>query len=154
MQFQNNGSLEEGILELSLDEFKDAFATNNHRKKIFGLYENFLSLCTKELKEFRQYIDGSYTTKKNKPHDIDVAFFININEMRIKMDFLKSIKSDEGIIPIELDIHFEPYCEDMNNPFYQACQKRQSYWMEIFSKDYRGNSKGIVLLHHKEQDKC
>lgn len=58
--------LEEGIHSLSLEEFKDIFATNQHRRKQFdGLVSGLKALktagCTKV------YIDGSYVTKKIYP---------------------------------------------------------------------------------------
>lgn len=68
--------VEEGIHPVSIDEFKEVFVFNPHRRKQF---EGLLT-AIKVLKDAgcsKLYIDGSYATKKPIPDDYDACWDIN-----------------------------------------------------------------------------
>lgn len=70
------------IIEITLEEFETAFVQQMeeaaHRKAIFDGYLNFVSDLKTALRiPFFQWLNGSFTTQKPFPGDIDVVCFID-----------------------------------------------------------------------------
>ena len=72
MNFNNYGNLEPATaIETNLNLFESIFTFNEHRGLIFQEYLLFLKRLEKiGLKEYYQWIDGSFVTQKIKPRDI------------------------------------------------------------------------------------
>ncbi len=71
-EFNEHGLLPVGIHECELSEIDDKFVYNNHRKTIWSAFTSYLE----QLKSIPEidvlYVDGSYTTDKLLPADVDV----------------------------------------------------------------------------------
>jgi hypothetical protein len=82
--FTKEGFLPPGIHQTTLDEFEKRFANTIWRKDLFGcllkLIADLKAVGCKAL-----YIDGSYTTNKRLPNDIDVCW----EDLGMDYDYVK-----------------------------------------------------------------
>ena len=80
------------IIKTDLETVQSTFVHNSHRQKLFDNYLSFLSDLQKlEIGSFFQWIDGSYTTTKKFPKDIDIITFINIDIYKFKRSRLDNL---------------------------------------------------------------
>lgn len=89
-QFRNSGDLPIGVHVATLEEFKSRFCNNIKRRQLFDglllLIDDLRSIGCKVI-----YIDGSYTTNKRLPKDIDVCWEIgnlDVNQIELKLPIL------------------------------------------------------------------
>ncbi|MDK2042086.1 DUF6932 family protein [Aliarcobacter butzleri] len=140
------------IIQLSHDEcvinFIEDFNNEPKRKENWG---NLIQY-NKDLKQLInsiliQWIDGSYTTKKQKPNDIDVVSFIDsINfkeqlkafDMNLSLGYPKFKYNIDGYIVIKFPkgtVYFDKITLD-----------RYNYWKKWFGTDREGNPKAIIEI--------
>ena len=155
MTFDKNGYLTPyEIIEISLDEFEEFFVLNledqTHRQKLFDSYQLFLDEIYDLIgNNFFQLINGSFTTQKLKPKDIDVVTFIDykiLNRFEDEIDHLSERSKKE----FNLDAFFAPHCEP-GHPYFIHAQLIFDYWKNFFSysrKDKNGvhNPKGLFKI--------
>ncbi len=164
VDFDNNGNpVPYDIIKLSIIEFKDSFVSNfNNSQKRILLFENY----KKYIKDFYNdilkgndlwihWIDGSYTTNKANPNDIDLVNIVhsdiikrnNITDKELEK-FLTSkngscqndSKSFYSIDAYIVLIYEQP---DERNVYYKAII---DYWKKWFGHDRNQNPKGIVEI--------
>lgn len=155
LKFDENGHLEPyEIIEISLPEFETVFVSNmniqEHRQGIFQTYLLFINELFGAVRgDFYQLVDGSFTTTKEKPRDIDVVTFIEIKLFkrcqRQIIWFLQNSKQAYGI-----DSFFVPTCKPFN-PFYPKFLETFDYWVNLFGhsrEDEKGarHPKGIIKI--------
>ncbi len=82
MQFDNQGYLKPAdVIEIDMDIFEKTFVFNEQRQLIFQEYILFLNeLKALNIGFFYQWLDGSFTTLKPNPNDLDVVTFVNFKE--------------------------------------------------------------------------
>lgn len=93
------------------------------------------------LTSFEIWIDGSFTTAKPDPRDIDIVCFIPVSQVRhLSADSIEKLKhyaSKEG----------RPYVREKWHIDYYHCRydslEERNYWKDKFSKDEYGEPKGI-----------
>lgn len=114
--FTEKGLLPKGVHSCSLDEAREYFATNTHRKK---LWEDFLRF----LKEIKNkgltgdlFIDGSFVTDKEEPNDIEVTLDVK-NE---------SVDQQKKAI-IVFCLHHNSYKQDYNVDFYPTLPSQNDF---------------------------
>ena len=82
MKFNENGIIEPGLHTSTIPEvcefLVNNFDTSQTRKKIFDNFIKFFSLLVKNFKVYEIWIDGSFTTAKINPNDIDVVVFFYV----------------------------------------------------------------------------
>ncbi|MFM2667154.1 hypothetical protein AAFX24_20405 [Vibrio mediterranei] len=131
--------LQEGIHNLSLDEFEELFVFNPHRRKQFyGLVEAMKALkyagCS------RLYIDGSYVTKKPYPGDYDACWDVD-NVQRDRLDD----------VFLEFSNGRAQQKEKYEGEFFPAqwnADNKPTRYIDFFQKEkHSGGQKGIVLLN-------
>jgi len=74
------GILDDGVYECTLDELKIAFGKGNPHPRRGELFIELVGVINDVLKPVglkRIYVDGSYTTDKEAPNDIDVAWSVH-----------------------------------------------------------------------------
>jgi hypothetical protein len=132
LQFDDTGFLKPTEIIISnLEEFRDTFAFNDRRLKLFTTYLDFLSDLEKlELGAFFQWIDGSFTTKKPFPNDIDLVVFVDFNTYKSKKSRLVYLK--ESYKSRGLDVYFETYYPEQH-PFYPKFLYQTAYWFKVYS---------------------
>lgn len=166
LEFNELGYYQAGIHKLTLDEFKNNFVNpfgeSTSRKRI---YENFLDFFFSEyITPFhsvisRVWIDGSFTTSKLNPNDIDWIIFLkfkNDEEFNLTNQFMKlykkSLKAFAYNYDCDLYIIYDkdevsmPNINDETKYFLQNIDLMFKYWMGQFTFDRKQNPKGIFEL--------
>ena len=94
MTFDNHGYLVPAdTIETDLETFEKTFVFNEHRNKIFQEYLLFLNAIQDlGINPFYQWINGSFTTMKMNPNDIDVVTFLDYKQHEIFDDALSNLK--------------------------------------------------------------
>lgn len=140
------------IIQLSLSECVEYFIKDFSDEPIREKnWENLLKYNS-DLKELItsvliQWIDGSYTTTKQKPNDIDVVSFIDavdIKEhlkafdMNLSQGYPKFKYNIDGYIVIKFP---------EGTPYYDKITlDRYNYWKKWFGKDRNNNPKAIIEI--------
>lgn len=153
MRFNELGYLEPGFHDLNISEIKEEFVHkfNNSitRKDILKGYINYLSdlnRCGISQAEF--WINGSFSTRKENPNDIDMVLII-------EKDLLDNVPEDKHDImrvlidPNQARIKYK--CDayllvkvDQGHIAYSDYTSNRSYWRGWFSFDRRERPKGII----------
>jgi hypothetical protein len=146
--FNSSGYLPEGIYQSNLTEFKDRFVNDfSNSRTRSDLFKGYVRLTKGLLNTARfekQWIDGSYTTNKVDPRDVDLVSFVDGNDTSIStnqtyQDIVDQIMMDEYgcdsyIVPIFSD-------GDYRKSFYD---KNIKYWKNRWGKDRKGQDKGFI----------
>ena len=140
--FTKEGYLPPDIHEVSLDEFEKRFAYTIWRKELF---ENLVRLINdlKNISCTAVYIDGSFTTIKRLPGDIDVCW----EDTGIDYDMA------EVIMPILFD--FDNKRENQQRqykcdifPAHAIADRQGTLYIDFFQKDKATNNlKGIIKIN-------
>lgn len=116
--------LEENFVE-KLDNFQ-------HRSELFANYLRYIDEFQSVVKsEFEQWLNGSFTTRKHFPNDIDLVNFI---------DFQIVSENETALRTLSREIAFEKYRVDSNivrlfpfsHPKHSFTQSDKSYWHHQF----------------------
>jgi hypothetical protein len=69
---------------MKLDEFREAYAFNSHRKKIFQEFLDYASSVNNYLSPYLILAYGSFISEKKKPNDIDILLhgFVKTRKFR------------------------------------------------------------------------
>lgn len=141
------------------DNFYDTFSFNEYRKKQLGILEDYLNnFSNKITPDFRIWIDGSFVTKKQRPHDIDFVIFIDYQIMESSEDLVKDFLNLGIFVPRELDAYIvETYPEEHQN--YKYFEEREKYWLFEFTRVNPKNrlkkqvSKGFIEIDFESDGK-
>jgi len=130
LKYLANGNLEPGIYELSWEEFVEEYGYTYPRKFIISGLKvalHALKLCNCQ----KVYIDGSFTTKQDKPHDWDGCFDPEgIDEKRLENDY--------------------PVFGDLDHP---RLQQKMLFKGEIFPSTTHANAEGETYFEWFQKDK-
>ncbi len=157
LQFAPNGYLTpDNVIQTDLSEFENCFVSkisSTNRKKLLAnfLDFNFEFLQEFKLQELKLWVNGSFTTLKPNPKDIDLLIFVDFEfyqkfEAEIKGIFSKEkMQKDFGLDIYYLEIFPE------NHPKRAFTLSDFAYWKNQFSKtrpDRKGKifKKGFVEL--------
>lgn len=100
--FNEKGHLPPGLHQATLDEFETRFVTgqpSETRSNIFGGYLNYRAELIELRVAIKQWVDGSFTTAKQNPSDIDLvtqydgAIVDSDQQIQIKLNSLLDQKS-------------------------------------------------------------
>lgn len=145
------------IIELSLADFERIFVKERtekeHRQAIFEEYLRHNEQIKQEVGAIIfQFVNGSFTTLKDKPNDIDVVSFVDYRIYR---------KKEEQILELEnlfekfekLDIHIIPKSYP-GHPSFIEIQLMYEYWKALFSRTRELNGtrlgKGLIKINFYE----
>lgn len=87
---------------MNITEFREKYATNDHRINLFASFEKFIENAEEYLSPFSIAIYGSYITEKDNPSDIDI----------ILHGFVKNEKFDTynpALFRLESPIHIKAF---------------------------------------------
>lgn len=154
--FNAQGYLEPGLHQMTLEEFEAAFVTpfphsNTRSDILIGYVRHHAELC-QVLDCFEQIIDGSFTTNKNDPNDVDLLILADgdvvdalSDEQKERLVALVSGKATQkGYM---CDAYFCPTYPD-GHPHHSASRQQRKYWMGEFGFDRFDVAKGLVHMHH------
>lgn len=155
MDFNEHGYLEPGFHDLNIneirDKFVDRFSNSTTRKDILDGYINYLSdLGSCGVMQAELWIDGSFSTAKENPNDIDMVLVID-------KDVLDNIPEDKhDTISVLMDpkqARIKYKCDayllvkvDTNHSDYGSYINMRSYWRGWFSFDRKEIPKGIIRM--------
>ncbi|HEY4322812.1 MAG TPA: hypothetical protein VGN20_02470 [Mucilaginibacter sp.] len=136
-------------------ELEDIFVKNIptiNRSELFKKYFSY----TNSLKEIsktnlKQWIDGSFVTKKSEPQDIDLVTFIDFSVVEALGNDLTDYKYPASQIIFGVDAYIvKTYPSD--HKYYSSYLADKAYWMDFFNKTRRnriGNklAKGFLELN-------
>lgn len=133
------------FVDVELSNIAEMFASEvdtPQRRRLASQLRLFIAyLQNLGLTSFEMWIDGSFTTVKPNPTDIDVVCFIPRDQLaQLPEDSLKELAylaSEEG----------RPYVREKWNVDYYHCRfdsiQDRNYWRGKFSKDEYDDPKGI-----------
>ena len=143
------------LINLNIEElnhnFVELIPESKTRSNIFNgylVYNDNLSTLLKT--EWKQWVNGSYTTKKENPNDIDLVNIIDVDTVNNAGESIKSFLSkfsdckDKYLVDGFLSIS-----PDENHSHNQYFIDRLAYWKKWFSHDREMNSKGIIVVLHR-----
>ena len=145
LEFSNKGFLiPSSNITVSLEDFRTTFVSNfqlsKTREKLFEnyiIYSNELKQ-TLNLKELKQWINGSFVTKVVNPKDVDLVTFVP-KEVYFKKE--KELKKFKELNWFELNIDAYIIIERQNYSF----ESDKMYWMNHFSRTRKNTKTGKRL---------
>lgn len=150
MNFTADGVIDPGLHQFTLGEvycnFVEDFSTSQTRNSIFKKFLSFMETINLEYTPSEVWIDGSYVTNKINPNDIDMLFFLSVD------DYLKIGPSWDNISKIDkIDAYYTlAICEDTKNKIspqeYQFFVNRRNYWKGQFGFNREDIPKGIIII--------
>ncbi len=146
IEFDKNGYIEPyDVLIIDFDTFVRYFVINEYRVQIFEQYKNFLNALEElEIGFYHQWINGSFTSKRLRPGDIDVVTFINFKKYDLLENELRNLKK----LFEKVDCYFvKDYPENHKNHNFTKFDKIE--WRHLFSTDRKKNSKGFIQINFK-----
>lgn len=160
MDFNAYGNLEGGIVKGKTIKdvekfFVHDFTTSKTRQRNFdgltNLLKKFEEMNLTDLID-KFWIDGSFTTLKIDPNDVDLVFFLNGEEDKIKTTHeivSKPEKLHEFCQQFHCDTYFIINGDTIPEEHIEAKQHfdmMKKYWMGQFGYDRNENPKGIVEI--------
>ena len=127
---------------------KSALTFNEHRGVIWSYFEGFaLELQNMLQMPFSIWVDGSFTTQKAFPNDLDCVVFIDFEVYETVEKELQRFKSLEYKKANFLDIYFvKVYPKEHKKHFFQEIDTME--WFFLFTKTRRKNIyKGFLELN-------
>lgn len=142
VEFDKNGNPQPpGIVNINFADFKvvfvDSFNNSKTRNIIFENYENYISdFKDKITSQFEHWINGSYTTKKDNPNDIDLVNIVSVSEnLNSKQNEMRSFLTVGGSKDkYMVDGYFIPVYEK-TDPRYQITEHWLNHWADFFGHD-------------------
>lgn len=157
--FNELGYLPSGFHDKEPSEIKSVFVDNfpnsSSRKEIFEGYSKFCkTLVTLGIKNFVQWLDGSFCTSKENPNDIDVVTFVNYDKLNAltsdNQDCLMNLaqnptskvryKCDSYVVLVYPQTH----------QYYRNYLDYRMYWRGVWGFDRNDNPKGIIRVTYGE----
>ena len=149
LQFDSKGyPVPDQVLPCTLSEFRAVFVEGMPDENRPLIFENFLQFCVGlmrdlNLTEIKIWANGSFTTRKRNPKDLDVVVFVDAEVSERHQQLLKTrYRNDVLQKEKRLDVYFvEVYPE--NHPKHFPMRSDMAYWIEKFTRT-RPDWKGVV----------
>lgn len=151
-EFDNNGNLPAGLINPKLEEFEERFVDNfqdsTTRQEIFNGYIRYNGkLDTIKLATI-QWVNGSYTTSKVNPGDIDFVTHIDAIKLdrsrEVKGPFAKLTDKSRAKSECRCDVYFIVVYPPENPELYESTKEDIEYWSKWFAHDRENNPKGMI----------
>lgn len=154
LELNDEGYLHPHRFEITLNDFTDFFVLRDDKNTREKLFKKFVSFCKRFNKIIlKLWVNGSYTTDKLKPRDIDVAVHydaIKFNDLAKTKVTEKLAFQDREHIKKTYSIHLLPVpVYPKNHPYFILTEKQSEKWDKLFLRDTRTNphvDKGYIEL--------
>jgi len=141
LQFNSRGCLIPGtILKSTIQELEHEFVKNipsASRKRIFEKYQFYSDrlkiIC--ENKPIKQWINGSFTTKKTEPGDIDIVSFIDYSILNNPEKSLHEFAYPFSEQIYEVDAYIVPFYPEEHRLHFLFTSDRLD-WLDRFNKTW------------------
>lgn len=165
MEFDSSGNLKPGEHPISLNEFSEnfvyseRFASSGTRK---GIYNNFLELLSDIYSKglsggiSRILIDGSFSTTKLNPNDIDFIIYYNPTDKQQK-DLERFLDLNKFLLRRQQNCHFnclmdykldKEFLKDEHRRKIEELKEKQI--VNFFKYDRNNNIKGYISIDSNE----
>ncbi len=157
LQFDLKGHLQpDQVLPCTLAEFRSVFVEEKPDENRVMIFDNFLQFCRDllrdlDLGEVKIWANGSFTTRKRNPNDLDLVVFLDATCSERHQPLLKTRYRNELLQKEKrLDVYFvEVYPE--HSPRHFAMRSDMAYWVTQFTRtrpDRKGqvHKKGLLEL--------
>jgi len=140
------------IIPFTLEYFEEVFLFSPKRVTIYEGYQKYSNDLLNLVPSMRHWIDGSFTTTKEEPNDIDLVCFVwyeyivlgnyikdefkNFDTNLSKAKCKKVYNVDGYLVPVFPKEH----------KLYSWYLDRVNYWKLLFGTDRKNNPKGIVEI--------
>lgn len=152
-KFDNNGNLPAGFIASELKEFEerfvDDFQDSTTRQEIFNGYVRYSGKLNTLNVATIQWVNGSYTTSKINPEDIDFVTHIDAIELdelgkELQEKFTKLTDKSRAKSECRCDVYFIAVYPPENPELYESTKEDIEYWSKWFAHDRENNPKGII----------
>ncbi len=125
----------------SIEEFETVFVNSIQSVKRKELFNNYISYSTalKQLcngVDFKQWIDGSYVTKKMEPNDIDLVTFLDFSIVESLGDSLSDYKYPASQNLFGVDAYIVKIYPQ-GHKYHLLYQSDIAYWINQFNQTQR-----------------
>ena len=146
LEFDKRGYLQPSeAIELDLSDFKDTFVFNTRREGLFDAYLNFMKLLEdSQINSLYQWINGSFTSKKLYPNDIDIVIFLNKDVYDKQIDVLREMKYK---VKPQIDAYFVKVYEENSQDYNVYTKSDRLRWHHLFSRDRAKAAKGYIQIN-------
>lgn len=152
--FDENGLLPAGLHVCDHDvfqqEFIDQFSSSQTRKSLFVVFNKMLKDIELLFQPYEIWLDGSFTTSKTNPNDIDLVMFLELS------DFLSHYNSNEFMslraqYAGKLDIYLALAVNDQTKASVEpevvvVHTNQRNYWRGQFGFDRQDRPKGFIVF--------
>ena len=149
--FDENGYLKPyQPIEIDIESFKynfvDSFPNSISRELLYNNYLRFLySFQDNIFTFFEQWIDGSFTTKRQNPNDIDVVTFLSFDVYEKRGDKVIDKYWKFSLEDQKIDSYIvKSYPEE--HPNYSTYLSERSLWLDRYGTDRDNQAKGFVKI--------
>ncbi len=151
--FDGNGNLPSGFHEWTFQDIKanlvDKFPSSLTRGKIFNGYSRLRDVViTLKIQQVTHWIDGSFSTQKENPNDIDLLTIIPAAVLNaVPPALLPMIRATVAGPASKTAYHCDSYLlaeYPQGDPYYEWYRKLRKYWYGEFGLDRQDHPKGIV----------
>lgn len=127
----------------SFEDIERHFVFNTRRELLYLSFKKFLENLEKHgIKPSLLWVNGSFTTLKKYPKDIDLVVFV-------PFEVYDETKKSQQVLGKKyaktLDVFFEPEYP-IGHPLYSKTQDDKDYWLNLFCFDRKGFDKGILEI--------
>lgn len=149
LRFNSNGYLTpDNVISTDFKTFVFEFVESVPDENRLKILRNFFEFCRTflqdlELQEMVIFIDGSFTTKKQVPKDIDLVVFLHWEDQKKHAKILNNnYKHDDLLTNNLLDVYFVLiYPENHSN--HSFTNSDRVYWVNQFTRT-RPNRRGTI----------
>lgn len=144
------------LIDLELKSFQDrfviSFSASSTRQGIYEKYLIYISDFYKEIiTHWLQWVNGSFTTNKIDPNDIDLVNFIRAETLSTKStEILKFLTKYGSKNLYKVDGYCIPVYSE-NDERYKITKDHVIYWEKWFGHDRTKSPKGIIQLNFNDK---
>jgi hypothetical protein len=150
--FDRDGNLPAGFHEWSLGEIEtnlvDRFPASETRRRNYEGYLRHRDAVSHLVVQAEQWIDGSFSTAKENPNDIDLLTIIQVSELEaMPLPQQQSLSQLFARTSVKQQYHCDSFLlpeYPKDHPKYSWFRTMRKYWYGEFSLDRNDQSKGIV----------
>ncbi len=145
------------VISSSLEELQTVFVKEQPDDTRSQLFDNFLHFFRKllaelNLTEVSVWVNGSFTTRKRNPNDIDIVIHLPFETQQQYEELLRTGFDNKLVLAsMRLDVYFVTVFPE-GHPSNFLTRSDQAYWIEKFTKTRPDNrrivyKKGILELN-------
>lgn len=154
MVLQDNGLLEPGLHDVTVDDIQDCFVkqfgTSQRRKDIFESLVVFLENLMENYRIYEVWVDGSFVTSKINPNDVDIVVYFECEDfVSISREWnrLRAVTNIDAYAAIA--VNSESKAKLSQQDFMQVTNQR-NYWRGQFGFDRADSPKGLLVVSGSE----